>query len=322
MSTAENASYTSSPLPDQQAKRRAAWIQVGVLAALILWLFWHEVHRLFNLWQTQSNWSHGFVVPLFSLYFLYAHREELARTPVRSSIWGLPVLLAGLALYLYSIWPLQMGYPKSVALIICLFGLVLYLCGWRVMRIAWLPILYLMFAVPLPEKLYVQFTMPLRRLASTVGGMILSAFPGVDVTVSGVTMEVMRDGQWLASLNVVDACSGMRVLIGLCALGVAIAYLGDRPNWQRVALVLFCLPIGVFTNLLRITSTGLFYVLGWNYLTEHAGHTVWGLVMYAVALALFFLLSLTLSHLVVEDHEADTAQLEAPPSGIRGANSR
>ena len=69
------------------------------------------------------------------------------------------------------------------------------------------------------------------------------------------------------------------------------------------ALVLFCLPIGVFTNLLRVTSTGLFYVLGWNYLTEHAGHTVWGLVMYAVALGLFFLLSFVLSRLFVEDDE-------------------
>jgi hypothetical protein len=76
--------------------------------------------------------------------------------------------------------------------------------------------------------------------------------------------------------------------------------------------VVFCVPIGVFTNLLRVTTTGLFYVFGWNYLTEHAGHTVWGLVMYMVALGLFFLLSHILSHLVVEDHEEDAVGPEGP----------
>ena len=315
MSGAETAPPRSLPLPDAQTRRRAAYLQAGVLAALMLWLFWHELQRLLYLWQTQSNWSHGFVVPFFSLYFLYAHHEEIAATPIKPSIWGLPVLLGGLGLYLFSIYPLQMGYPKSVAIIVCLFGVVLYRCGWRTMRITWLPILYLMFAVPLPDRIYVGLTMPLRRLASTVGGMLLSLYPGVEVTVSGVTMELMRDGEVLTSLNVVDACSGMRVLIGLCALGVAIAYLGDRPNWQRVTLVVFCLPIGVFTNLLRVTSTGLFHVLGWKHLTETAGHTAWGLVMYAVALGLFFLLSLILSHLVVEDEEGEAAVRRAPVQG-------
>ena len=299
-------------MPDPRIRRQAVFIQVAVLAGLMTLLFWHEIARLFHAWQTQSNWSHGFIVPLFSLYFLYAHREELASVPVRESLWGLPVLLGGLLLYFVSIWPLQMGYPKSVAIVVCLFGVVLYRCGWRIMRITWLPILYLMFAVPLPDRVYVRMTMPLRRLASAVGGMLLSVIPGVEVTVSGVTMELMKDGEVLATLNVVDACSGMRVLIGLCALGVAIAYLGDRPTWQRITLVIFCVPIGVFTNLLRVTSTGLFHVFGWDYLTEHAGHTAWGLAMYTVALGVFFLLSHILSHLVVEDREGD----EVGPEGL------
>jgi exosortase len=312
LSTAETATCPALPAPDKRDKRIAAYIQVGVLAALMLCLFWHELRRLLYIWQSQSNWSHGFVVPLFSLYFLYSHREELAKVRIQSSPWGLVILLSGLGIYLFSIYPWQIGYTKSVAIIICLFGLVLYRCGWRLMRIAWLPILYLMFAVPLPDRIYVKMTMPLRHLASMVASNILSLHPNVEATVSGVTIDLIHNGQQLASLNVADACSGMRVLIGLCALGVAIAYLGDRPNWQRITLVLFCIPIGVFTNLLRVTSTGAFHVLGWKLLTENAGHMAWGLVMYAVALALFFLLSLILSHLVVEDRETTEVEARAP----------
>jgi len=312
LSTAEMATLATVPTPDPRVRQRAAYLQAGVLAVLMLCLFWHELRRLLYVWQNQSNWSHGFVVPLFSLYFLYTHREELAKVRIRSSLWGLVILLAGLGMYVFSIYPWQVGYTKSVAIVICIFGLVLYRCGWKLMRITWLPILYLMFAVPLPDRIYVQLTMPLRQLASKVAGGILSLHPDIEASMSGVTIDLMRNGQELASLNVADACSGMRVLIGLCALGVAIAYLGDRPNWQRIALVILCIPIGVFTNLLRVTSTGAFYVLDWKLLTENAGHMAWGLVMYAIALALFFLWSLILSRLVVEDHESAGEEVRAP----------
>jgi exosortase/archaeosortase family protein len=93
----------------------------------------------------------------------------------------------------------------------------------------------------------------------------------------------------------------MRVLIGLCALGVAITYLADRPNWQRVAMVLLCLPIAVFTNLVRVTTTGLFHLYGMDDIASGAGHTGWGIVMYSLALALFYGVSWVLSRLIIED---------------------
>ena len=90
---------------------------------------------------------------------------------------------------------------------------------------------------------------------------------------------------------------------GVGGVGGAIAFGGDPPTWQRVVLAIMCVPIAIFTNLLRVTATGIFHILHWQVLTENAGHAAWGLVMYAVALGLFFLLSFVLSHLFVDDDE-------------------
>jgi exosortase len=311
LSTAEAGTAMAMVETESQARRRATVLKVAVLASLLAWLFWPVLVRLERIWSTQANWSHGFIVPLFSLYFLYAHRDLLAAARVRPSFWGIPVLLGSLAIYFYCNFVLPADYPKSIALIGCLAGLTLLLCGWRVLRVAWLPIAYLVFAMPLPDALYVRMTFPLRQMASSVAGVLLSTIPGVETITSGVTIDLIYNHETLPTLNVADACSGMRVLMGLCALGVAIAYLGDRPNWQRITLVIFCVPIALFTNLLRVTSTGVFYILDWKLLTEHAGHTAWGLVMYAVALSLFFLLSWVLDHLVVEE---PTSDLESAPT--------
>lgn len=310
MSTLKAETSLSLTISDVRVRRRSAYVQVGILVVLLGWLSWPVLVRLVRIWSTQPNWSHGFVVPLFSLYFLYVNQDRLMNARVRPSFWGLPVLLCSLCAYFYFNFVFPADYPKAIAMIGCVGGLTLFICGWQIMRETWLPIAYLIFAVPLPDDRYVAMTMPLRRLASHTAGLLLKAIPGVETLVSGVTIDLIYNHRPLPTLNVADACSGMRVLMGLCALGVAYAYVGDRPNWQRIALVAFCVPIALFTNLLRVTTTGVFYVLEWEYLTEHAGHTAWGLVMYAVALGLFLLLSLILSRLVIEDHS-----LQGPSSG-------
>lgn len=283
----------------------SAWWQAGVIAALLLWLFHSELYRLVRIWSTDGNWSHGFVVPLFSLYFIHANRDRIAAAPVRTSALGLVVLLAGMALYFARFTALKFGALAPVAIVVCIFGTVLFLCGTRIMRVLWLPVLYLLFAIPVPERIYVQLTMPLRQLAAFVATVLLNVIPGVHAENAGVTIELMRDGTPLAPINVADACSGMRVLIGLCALGVAITYLAERPNWQRITMVLFCLPIGIFTNLVRVTTTGVFQVYGLESLASGAGHAGWGVVTYSLALSLFFLLSWILSHLFIDETSVD-----------------
>lgn len=295
-------SATVAPFQRERMMTPAGWWQAAIVGALLFFVYHDELDRLVHIWSTDGNWSHGFVVPLFSLYFIYVNRERIAAVPARASAVGFLMMLLGIAIYfgwMADIVPYDA--LKAVAVVISIFGAVLCLCGWRMMRILWLPVVYLLFAIPIPDRIYVQLTMPLRKLAATVATVLLGMLPGVTAENAGVTIDLTRNGEVISPLNVADACSGMRVLIGLCALGVAITYLADRPNWQRVTMVLACLPIAIFTNLVRVTSTGVFHLYGMEQIASGAGHTGWGIVMYTLALALFYLLSWVLSRLIIED---------------------
>lgn len=308
MATAISATDETKP-----AITASGWWQAGIVGVLIFLLFHDEIGRLVHIWSTDGNWSHGFVVPLFSAYFIYANKDQFVGVPVRANAFGLLILLAGIGVYFGWMADLiQFDILRSLALMMCIFGATLFLGGWRIMRILWLPILYLFFAIPIPDRIYVQLTMPLRHLAAAVSTAVLNLLPGVQAENAGVTINLMRYGQIVPPLNVADACSGMRVLIGLCALGVAITYLADRPNWQRITMVALCLPIAIFTNLVRVTTTGLFHLYGLEGIASGAGHAGWGIVMYSLALGLFYLVSWVLSRLFIDD-EDETPSVTANP---------
>jgi len=281
----------------------AGWIKIAIIGALFFLLFERECYRMLQVWLNNSNWSHGFLIPLFSLYFLNQHRDKLAALQPKASILGLLVLLMGIAGYMISIYPLKMGYPKLLSLLLALFGVVLFICGWQVIKAVWLPVAFLFFAMPLPERMYVSLTMPLRRWSSYVAGAFLDAIPDLDASVSGVLIEGIYKQQAF-SLNVAEACSGMRLMMAFVALGVAMAYLSERPMWHRLVLLLATIPIAVFCNFVRVTVTGIIYVLI-DPVYAHGGyHTLLGLAMLPLAFALYGLITFVLNKLVIVMEEA------------------
>lgn len=286
--------------------------RIGILALLIGLLFRHELYRLTYVWSNNGTWSHGWLVPLFSAYFLYTRRGRLLRTPVRTNLLGALVVLAGLAMYAVAIWPLTMGYPKSVAIVVLIFGIVLWLTGWRMTRVCLFPILYLLLALPLPERMYVRLTMPLRALATKVTTAALNAsVPDLMAEPSGTVIVYLHQGQ-IGKLNVAEACSGMRSLMGLCALGVALAFLGRRPIWQRFLLMISCVPIAVFCNVIRVFITSLLQVYGHEELAQGSAHMMLGLLTFLLAASLFVLESYVLSNLFVEEPEDPGTEPQGP----------
>jgi exosortase len=105
-----------------------------------------------------------------------------------------------------------------------------------------------------------------------------------------------------------EACSGMRLMMAFVTLGVAMAYLGDRPVWQRLVMVASCVPIAVACNAIRVTVTGLLHVYGRGELARGTPHQLLGFVMLAIALGLFSALGYVLSRLFIEESDgADAA---------------
>ena len=280
-----------------------ARIQIAVLALLLVVAYRVPLtDSVLYRWWNDPNWSHGWLIPLFSLYLLGSRRDELLRVRPRTSLVGLAVLLAAMLMYFGSMLLLRMGYPQALSIVVAILGLTLFLGGWQVLRVVWFPILFLALAIPLPEGLYVSVTMPLRELASDVGAALLSLIPGLHAETSGVAIDYTY-GSKVGMLNVEEACSGMRLMMAFVALGLAMAYLGQRPLWQRIIMVLTCVPIALFCNVVRVATTGCIHVFEYESLASGTPHELLGLAMLPIALGLFVLVGYVLKNLFVEEAE-------------------
>lgn len=279
-----------------------ARVRLAVVAVLFSLVYWETIqHELVKRWLADGNWSHGWLIPLFSLYALNARRAELRNAIARTSWLGLVIVLLSLGAFFYSAWVVPRAYPRALSIVGTVFGLTLFLGGWRIMRVAWFPILFLALAIPLPDRLYVALTMPLRVFASQVAAALLpTVVPGLFTEAQGVVIDYVIAGR-PSSLNVEEACSGMRSLMSLATLGVATAYVGDRPAWQRWIMVLSCIPIAVFCNIIRVVVTGILIIQGQTDLARGTPHAMLGVGVFALALGLFMLLGWTLNRLVVAD---------------------
>jgi len=271
----------------------------GVLIAL---LFREELLRLFDLWMSPKE-SHGLLIPLFSLYFVYQERHRLGRLVAKPSYWGVVLIGLSLAGYVFSFFN-GFYYPRQIMMISLIGGVVLLLGGWQTAKIVWLPVVFLVFAMPLPARLYTEITMPMREMASTVAAVLLNAIPSVTCEAQGVIISGTRMGQEI-SLNVAEACSGMRLLLAFVALGVAMAWLEARPTIHRLILVCSTIPIAILCNMIRVLVTGLIYIyVGAEYATGSL-HTVLGMVMLFVAFAFYGGLAWIMSNIVVSDEEEE-----------------
>ncbi len=213
-------------------------------------LFWNNLGHFYYAWTTDENYSHGFLVPLISLYFA----SQVARggpVPVRGGQWvGSLLLIVALLGRLVTI-PLPIPFLGDIAFLIGLAGLFTLLCGTAALRRYWFGFFFLIFMVPLPIALYSKIASPLQLLASRVASTVMNA-TGVPVLCEGNRMTLPGGLQ----MFVAEACSGMRQLTGFLALTTAVAYLTTRPVWYRVIIVISALPIALSANIARVMLTG------------------------------------------------------------------
>ena len=281
------------------------YIKIIIIGTLFCYLFRDEIQAIIHRWLTDSSWSHGFLIPMFSLYFINQHKEDILRSvqnnELRPNYIGLLFLICGVLFYPFNIVQLQYAYLRPLGMIATLGAIVLFLGGWRLVKYTWLPIVYLIFAVPLPRRYYVSLTMPMRRLAASVATALLNLVGGLEATVNGVVIDVIYKGHKLEpSLNVAEACSGMRLLMAFLALGVAMAYLHHRPLWQRLVLLACTIPIAIFCNIVRVTITGFIYVLIHPKYTQGIYHDSLGFMMLPLAFGLYGFLAWFMSSLFIE----------------------
>lgn len=281
------------------------YVKIFTIALLVCYLFRSELRMLVQDWLADSSWSHGFLIPLFSLYFINQHKREILNLRARTNYLGLVFLVLVVLFYFFNlISPSGYAYFRSLSILAALGAIVLFLGGWRLVKYTWLPIGFLVFAVPFPQRYYVSLTTPMQKLSATVAGAFLGMVGGIETTVNGIVIDVVYQGQRLEpSLNVAEACSGMRLLMAFLALGVAMAYLHYRPFWQRLVLLASTIPIAIFCNFVRVTVTGFIFVLVHPRYTQGIYHDMLGIAMLPLAFALYGCLAWFMSSLFVEEYD-------------------
>jgi len=305
---------------DSQSKQantaRTSWLALGlhsyikvlIIGGLFWWIFRDEIDRIVVEWISDPSWSHGFLIPFFSLYFINQRKKEILNLKARPNYLGLFFLLFGFSSYVLNmaIPSLRAAYVREILMIMILGSIVLFLGGWRLVKNTWLAVLFLVFAIPLPDGYYFAITIHMRKLAAMLATTLLNLVAGVDATVSGVVIDVFYKGRHIEpALNVAEACSGMRLLMAFLALGVAMAYLHYRPIWQRVILLASTIPIAIFCNIVRVTVTGFIHIFIAPKYAQGIYHDILGMGMLVLAFGLYYLIAWFMSNLFIEQKAVD-----------------
>ncbi len=278
-----------------------SWLKIGLLTLFTCLLFRNNLWRLWdktNPIYGEANWQHAICVPLVGLFYLYIHRDELLRAKIKPALEGLPLLIAGPLILLYGIYPGQNDYIKDLAIPVTLSGLVLFTCGWRVMKYAWFPILFLICAFPWPGLVYSRIASPLQELAATVAVEVMK-LTGVTAAQSG-TKIIIGDGATVRILNVAEACAGMRSLMTFITVGASMAFLSARPLWQKLIITASAVPIAIACNVMRVSGQGLLDKYASHEWSEGFAHQFAGMVMLVPAFFLLLLVGKILDMAVIE----------------------
>jgi exosortase A len=257
-----------------------AHLLLTLLAGMFVLAYFPVLEKLVSSWSSSDDYSHGFAIIPLSVYLLWRNRETLAHTSVKPSWVGIPVILAGLALYLFARLA-EIETAASFSFIPSLAGVIIFLFGFGLFRCCIFPLSLLLFMIPVPAQIYSALTIPLQIFVSKMATAAAS-LAGIPIYREGNVIHLPQQ-----TLQVVQACSGLRSLTAMMALGAVFAYLTVRSNPLRGVLFLSAIPVAIVVNILRVLiMIAAFYYAGFDLAREPA-HTLFGLFIFACAVGLF-----------------------------------
>ena len=268
----------------------AVW-QLTALGGLLAWAYLPMLRVFFDKWVNDPQYSHGFLVPVFSAFLLWRSEPcEISPRPVLGGL--LLVLTLGMRL---AAGTLLFHQLDAASLLLAMFAIVLIAGGVPLLKRAGPAIAFLIFMVPLPYELERNVGQPLKNAATVSSTYLLQT----------LGQPAIRDGNLIlideVRLGVVDACSGLKMMVTFAAFSVGGALMMRRSRFEKLMVLLGIVPIAIAANVLRITATGLAYVWTTDKGTLDFCHDLFGWLMMPVGLALLGLEVWVLKRLVVNE---------------------
>ena len=225
---------------------------IKFLILLSLWLvsFIPAYPQLVWTWLNHSDNSHGILVPLVSLFFVWQKKEKFKSIKISNSNLGAVILIVSMGFYLLS-YAGAVAVVSRAMIVSSLIGLVMFTLGKEFFSLLAFPLLYLFFMVPVPDSILGLVSLPLQLFATKVSTFFIHIF----------SIPAYREGNMLyfanTQLEVAEACSGIRSIMSFGMLSFIFAYMMDKIWWKRIILILSTIPLALFANIVRVTGTGI-----------------------------------------------------------------
>jgi len=251
----------------------------ALLAGVLAWAYWPVLVRLWKDWD-DPNYSAGPLVPLAAMWILWNDRAALRNCAVRACWWGLLLLLAAQAANLFGLVYLYES-AERYSIVLTIAGLVLLVVGPALLwRVRWV-LAFLALMVPLPGQVHNRIAGPLQEFASLSTTFVLE-LAGVDVARQGNVITL--DGQ--VPIGISEACGGLRMLTAFVMVAAVLAFLVQRPRWQRATLVLCSVPVAIICNVARTSVTAVLYLYVDSDVARHFFHDFAGITMMPLAIVI------------------------------------
>jgi exosortase len=261
-------------VPASSAK--VAWQPIAWFGALLVICYAPILYRMGVQWANDENMGHGFFVPVIAGYIIWQRRAALLATPRQPNGWGLVLVIWAALQALVATLGAEL-FTARLAFVIALFGSILYLGGTRWIKILLFPLMLLLFMIPIPAIIYAALTLRLQTLASELGELMIG-WMGIPVLRAGNTLQLPSQ-----TLDIAEACSGIRSLLSLGFLSLVYAYFTDKRVWMRWALLIATIPIAIGANGVRVAVTGLLSEIN-TQLATGVYHEAEGYIVFVVAL--------------------------------------
>jgi exosortase D (VPLPA-CTERM-specific) len=225
-------------------------VTMAVLTLAVLWFYWPVLAQLFADLAENEDYSFGLLLPLVSGYIVYLKLPQIRSYLWRPSWLGLLCIVAGFALYIVGELAADYYLPR-LSLVMVIIGLVFLMGGWGLVRLLLFPLFLLVLMVPLPEFANKQLTLPLQLISSRLATGMLQIV-GIPAFCQGNVIDL-----GIRQMQVVEACSGLRYILALFALGVIFCYFFQRRLWKILLLLMVLIPSAIVANALRVMAMGI-----------------------------------------------------------------
>jgi len=274
---------------------RLKYLFLPIIAGVAMtWAYWPTLAEMAERWTEDPQYSHGFLVPLFSGFLLWYKRAEIQDKQLSPSWWGIAFLGAGLGLWILGTH-FFFNWIAEISILFCLAGLAVVVGGWTALRWSWQPILFLGFMVPLPYRIQTMLGGKLQSIATAMSTYAIQTLGAPAIREGNVIL--IND----VKVGVVDACNGLGMLMTFFAISTAfVMILRSSELWVRAIVVVSAVPVAILANVARITVTGLLFNASQEHLANVVFHDVAGLLMMPLAIVILFLELRLLRRVLVE----------------------